>query len=87
MPSAGTSSVRRPPRTSEGDQVMALAAVQQMYPAWHIWASDKGRLWATRWKPRAIPLHMPRGFAVTIDADDAAGMARAIQTQEDLDGG
>ena len=66
---------------------MALAAVQQMYPAWHIWASDKGRLWATKWKARRIPLHMPSGWSRTIDADDAAGMARAIQTQEDLDGG
>lgn len=67
------------------EHVSSLAAVRDQHPGWRIWASDKGRLWATRTRDCGIPVKMPYGWALTIDADDAASMGREIERQESLD--
>jgi hypothetical protein len=50
----------------------------QDHPAWRIWASDTGRLYATR---RGIAVN-ERGASVTVDGQTAAELGKAITDAE-----
>lgn len=47
-------------------------------PCWRYWESDSGHQYATA---RGLSAHMP-GASVTVDAEDAAGLAAAIAEAE-----
>jgi hypothetical protein len=55
-----------------------LPRLRHDHPAWHLWASAQGRLYATRPGMSAL---MP-GASVTVDAATAQGLAQAITAAE-----
>lgn len=65
------------PGTREATTV-ELPQLSQDHPAWHVWASAQGRLYATR---PGISVHLP-GASVTVDADTADGLSSAIAAAE-----
>jgi hypothetical protein len=81
LPSPG--SVARREATRATDPVEdELARLSEAYQGWHIWRSQAGRWWATRlgrdthWDGASGP-----GYAMTIDADTLAGLARELAFQ------
>ena len=62
------------------DELGALAeveaervAIEDAYPAWHVWLSDLGRWWSTRHGP--LGRYMGRdGTPITLDADSPAAL-------------
>ncbi|MEV7966306.1 hypothetical protein AB0O34_10025 [Sphaerisporangium sp. NPDC088356] len=50
---------------------------------WHIFRSDKGRLWATRDRPFS-DAEDKAGAWRTVDADDELALAREIAKQESI---
>lgn len=57
-----------------------LSCIERDFPGWHPWLSSEGRCWATR--KGSSPADPPEWWAMTIDADDAAGLREAIARQE-----
>jgi hypothetical protein len=57
-----------------------LSRIAGEFPGWRPWVSDAGRWWATR-RGRQ-PADPPAWRAMTVDADDAEGLRRAITEQE-----
>ena len=55
-----------------------LAHLRENNPAWHIWASAQGRLYATARRMSAL---LP-GASVTVDAVTADGLSLAIAAAE-----
>lgn len=56
------------------------AAITSQFPGWRAWTSDARRWWATR--TTTLPAQPPPGYAMTVDADTAAGLAEEILRQE-----
>lgn len=59
-----------------------LSRIERDFPGWHPWLSSGGRWWATR--KGSQPADPPDWWAVTVDADDAAGLREAVARQEQL---
>jgi hypothetical protein len=60
------------------------ARLERDYPAWHVWQSQAGRWWATRLEPVRPPADRDPGnpdFATTLDADTAAELRQALESQ------
>lgn len=55
-----------------------LPRLRNDHPAWHVWASAQGRLYATRAGWSALL----RGASVTVDADTADRLNHAISEAE-----
>lgn len=55
-----------------------LPQLRHDHPAWHVWASAQGRLYATRPGISALLA----GASVTVDAATADGLTRAIAAAE-----
>lgn len=55
-----------------------LPRLRNDHPAWHVWASGQGHLYATR---PGISVHLP-GASVTVDAVTADGLSQAIAAAE-----
>jgi hypothetical protein len=66
-----------------GDTVAELSAITQEFPGWRPWVSDGGRWWATRLGAR--PTDPPGWWAMTVDADDADKLRKAIAEQGRLE--
>jgi hypothetical protein len=67
----------------QGDIAAELSAITQEFPGWRPWVSDGGRWWATRLG--AQPADPPGWWAITVDADDADKLRKAIAEQERLE--
>jgi len=65
------------------DVAEELSRLAVEFSGWRPWLSDAGRWWATRRaiRPSADP---PEWWAMTVDADDADGLRKAIAEQERL---
>lgn len=70
------------PAALRGDIVAELSAITHEFPGWHPWVSSGGRWWATRLG--AQPTDPPEWWAITVDADDADKLRKAIAEQERL---
>jgi hypothetical protein len=77
------------PRPAPEDGVMTernrdrLAAVMRGFPGWRVGRSDAGRLWATRTgRNRSRPRGAAAEWAMTVDADDAAGLRETLTRQQ-----
>ena len=60
------------------------ASIERDYPAWHVWQSQAGRWWATRLghvRPPADRDPDRPEFATTLDADTAAELRQALESQ------
>lgn len=70
---------------TRGEVAEELSRLAVEFPGWRPWLSDAGRCWATRRgaRPSADP---PEWWAMTVDADDAGGLRKAIAKQEQLVG-
>lgn len=55
-----------------------LPRLRNDHPAWHVWASAQGHLYATR---PGMSVHLP-GASVTVDADTPEGLNHAIAAAE-----
>jgi hypothetical protein len=68
---------------AQGVVAEELSSIERDLPGWRPWLSSGGRWWATRkgGRPVADP---PGWWAMTVDADDAAGLREAITLQEQL---
>jgi hypothetical protein len=62
-----------------GEAAEELSRIAREFPGWRPWMSDAGRWWATRRGRR--PAELPPWWAMTVDADDAAGLRSAIAAQ------
>ena len=59
-----------------------LARLSEAYQGWHIWRSQAGRWWATRLgRDTHWGAECGTGYAMTIDADTLAGLARELACQ------
>ncbi|GAA1517460.1 hypothetical protein GCM10009677_58490 [Sphaerisporangium rubeum] len=59
-----------------------LAEIAREFPDWTIWRSDAGRWWATRHRP-LTDAERKSGCAMTIDADDPAGLRLGLLEQQE----
>jgi hypothetical protein len=67
---------------THGEVDEGLSRIAEEFPGWHPWVSSGGRWWATR--KGAQPADLPRGWAMTVDADDPQGLREAVALQEQL---
>lgn len=67
----------------QGDIAAELSAIMREFPGWRPWVSDGGHWWATRLG--AQPADPPGWWAITVDADDAGNLRRAIAEQQCLE--
>ena len=67
---------------AHGEVAEALSRIERDFPGWHPWLSGGGRWWATR--KGSLPADPPEWWAMTVYADDAAGLREAIARQEQL---
>jgi hypothetical protein len=67
---------------THGEVAAELSRIAGEFPGWHPWVSDGGRWWATR--KCCLPANPPDWWAMTVDADDAEGLRKAITEQERL---
>jgi hypothetical protein len=67
---------------AQGETVAEMSRIAGEFPGWHPWVSDAGRRRATRRGHRSA--HPPEWWAMTVDADDADGLRKAIAEQERL---
>lgn len=67
---------------AHGEVAEELARIAGEFPGWRPWVSDAQRCWATR-RGRQ-PVNPPEWWAMTVDADDADGLRKAIAEQERL---
>ena len=71
------------PAALRGDIVAELSAITREFPGWHPWVSSGGHRWATRLG--APPTDPPEWWAITVDADNADKLRKAIAEQERLE--
>lgn len=63
-----------------GDFEDLKAAIEEDYPGWIVWRSDAGRWYATR-SGDLTDAQLQAGFAMTVAADDAAGLRELLVDQ------
>lgn len=56
-----------------GDFADLKAAIEEEFPGWLVWRSDAGRWYATR-SGDLTDAQLQAGYAMTVAADDAAGL-------------
>ncbi|HEX6469852.1 MAG TPA: hypothetical protein VF069_12210 [Streptosporangiaceae bacterium] len=62
------------------------AAIEAEFPGWLVWRSDAGRWYATR-TGDLTDAQLQAGFAMTVAADDSAGLRVLLREQQDKDRG
>jgi hypothetical protein len=60
------------------------AAVESEFPGWLVWRSDAGRWYATR-TGDLTDAQLQAGYAMTVAADDAAGLREFLRDQQRKD--
>jgi hypothetical protein len=69
-------------KSAQAEVAAEASRIAGEFPGWRPWVSDAGRWWATRTGRQ--PADPPDWWAMTVDADDAQGLRRAIAEQEQL---
>jgi hypothetical protein len=62
------------------------AAIESEFPGWLVWRSDAGRWYATR-TGDLTDAQLQAGYAMTVAADDPAGLRRLLREQQGIDMG
>jgi hypothetical protein len=62
------------------------AAIEAEFPGWLVWRSDAGRWYATR-TGDLTDAQLQAGFAMTVAADDSAGLRVLLREQRDRERG
>lgn len=63
-----------------GDFEDLKAAIEEEFPGWLVWRSDAGRWYATR-SGDLTDAQLRAGYAMTVAADDAAGLRGLLREQ------
>ncbi|TDE24887.1 hypothetical protein [Actinomadura sp. 6K520] len=63
-----------------GDFADLKAAIEGEFPGWQVWRSDAGRWYATR-SGDLSDSQLAAGYAMTVAADDSAGLRRLLLDQ------
>ncbi|GAA4127699.1 hypothetical protein [Actinomadura keratinilytica] len=63
-----------------GDFDDLKAAIEAEFPGWLVWRSDAGRWYATR-SGDLTDAQLQAGYAMTVAADDAAGLRELLRDQ------
>ncbi|TMQ94251.1 hypothetical protein ETD83_24180 [Actinomadura soli] len=63
-----------------GDFDDLKAAIEEEFPGWQVWRSDAGRWYATR-SGDLSDAQLQAGYAMTVAADDSAGLRRLLVDQ------
>lgn len=63
-----------------GDFDDLKAAIEGEFPGWQVWRSDAGRWYATR-SGDLSDAQLQAGYAMTVAADDSAGLRRLLLDQ------
>ncbi|MGH3240262.1 MAG: hypothetical protein ACRDNL_07765 [Spirillospora sp.] len=63
-----------------GDFEDLKAAIEEDFPGWQVWRSDAGRWYATR-SGDLTDAQLQAGYAMTVAADDPAGLRRLLLDQ------
>ncbi|WUH97036.1 hypothetical protein OHR68_26275 [Spirillospora sp. NBC_00431] len=63
-----------------GDFEDLKAAIEEDFPGWQVWRSDAGRWYATR-SGDLTDAQLQAGYAMTVAADDSAGLRRLLLDQ------
>ncbi|GLZ05351.1 hypothetical protein Acsp03_28170 [Actinomadura sp. NBRC 104412] len=69
-----------------GDFEDLKAAIEAEFPGWLVWRSDAGRWYATR-SGDLTDAQLQAGYAMTVAADDAAGLRDLLIDQARRNGG
>jgi hypothetical protein len=69
-----------------GDFEDLKAAIEAEFPGWLVWRSDAGRWYATR-SGDLTDAQLQAGYAMTVAADDAAGLRELLLDQRRRNGG
>ena len=69
-----------------GDFDDLKAAIEGDFPGWQVWRSDAGRWYATR-SGDLSDAQLQAGYAMTVAADDSAGLRRLLLDQPRADRG
>ncbi|MFC6878743.1 MULTISPECIES: hypothetical protein [Actinomadura] len=69
-----------------GDFEDLKTAIEAEFPGWLVWRSDAGRWYATR-SGDLTDAQLQAGYAMTVAADDAAGLRELLRDQTRRDGG
>ena len=69
-----------------GDFDDLKAAIEGEFPGWQVWRSDAGRWYATR-SSDLSDAQLQAGYAMTVAADDSAGLRRLLREQADEERG
>jgi hypothetical protein len=69
-----------------GDFEDLKAAIEGEFPGWLVWRSDAGRWYATR-SGDLTDAQLQAGYAMTVAADDAAGLRELLLDQTRRNGG
>ncbi|MBT2208320.1 MULTISPECIES: hypothetical protein [Actinomadura] len=64
-----------------GDFEDRKAAIESDFPGWQVWRSDAGRWYATR-STDLTDAQLQAGYAMTVAADDAAGLRELLLDQK-----
>jgi hypothetical protein len=62
------------------------AAIEREFPGWLVWRSDAGRWYATR-TGDLTDAQLQAGYAMTVAADDSAGLRELLREQQNKDAG
>ena len=62
------------------------AAIESEFPGWLVWRSDAGRWYATR-TGDLTDAQLQAGYAMTVAADDPAGLRGLLRDQQNKDAG
>jgi hypothetical protein len=62
------------------------AAIESEFPGWLVWRSDAGRWYATR-TGDLTDAQLQAGYAMTVAADDSAGLRELLREQQNKDAG
>ena len=62
------------------------AAIESEFPGWLVWRSDAGRWYATR-TGDLTDAQLQAGYAMTVAADDSAGLRELLRDQRNKDAG
>jgi hypothetical protein len=62
------------------------AAIESEFPGWLVWRSDAGRWYATR-TGDLTDAQLQAGYAMTVAADDSAGLRETLRDQQSKDAG
>ncbi|MEU6035794.1 hypothetical protein ABZ801_10325 [Actinomadura sp. NPDC047616] len=69
-----------------GDFDDLKAAIEAEFPGWLVWRSDAGRWYATR-SGDLTDAQLQAGYAMTVAADDSAGLRELLRDQARRDAG